>query len=81
MVVTQKLDSGTVLVNTESGDCFELNQIGHEIWESIRRGLSPTEITRKLIERYPDDGTHIASDVESLIDDLVRQRILTVSRT
>ena len=78
MIVTQPSESGAVLMNAESGDCFELNRVGSEIWNLICRGLSPTDIANKLIGRYPDSGTLVTSDVNTLVDDLLRYGILTV---
>jgi hypothetical protein len=70
---------GAVLMDTASGDCFELNRMGLEIWTALCDGRSAAEITDALVRRYAADQTTVASDVAALIEDLARSGILITS--
>lgn len=78
-IVTQPMAAGAMLMDTASGDCFELNHLGFEIWTALCDGRSATEITDTLVQRYAADRATVASDVAALIEDLTRSGMLTVS--
>ena len=78
-IVTQPMAGGAMLMDTASGDCFELNHLGSEIWSALCDGRSAADIIDNLVERYSADRATIASDVAALIEDLTRSGMLTVS--
>ena len=79
-IVMQLLPEGAVLMDSASGNCFELNRIGVEIWKALRLGRSSTEIEDELIGRYSVDRATVSSDIEALIEDLARQGVLVVAQ-
>jgi hypothetical protein len=80
MVMTQRMPGGAVLMNTETGDCFELNRVGADIWERVSRGDLVDTIVDSLAREYSIGRSVLSADVSTLIDDLARRGILVVSR-
>jgi hypothetical protein len=80
MVVAQAMPEGAVLVNTESGNCFELNRTGAEIWEFMARNEDPATIADAMIDRYGLERSEFSADLERLMSDLARHGILIVAR-
>lgn len=80
MVLARELPDGAVLINSETGDCFELNRVGREIWEHVTRGESFDRIVETLADRYAIDQGVLSADVASLVDNLARNGILVPPR-
>ena len=78
-IVMQPMSDGAMLMDTASGDCFELNRLGVEIWTALCDGRSTQEIADELMRKYSADSATVSSDVESLIEDLARNGILILS--
>jgi hypothetical protein len=71
-IAAREINDGAVLVDMKSGGCFELNRIGFEIWQLLQQKRSFATICDSLCARYPVQREVLASDVESLIESLVR---------
>ena len=80
-VQVRALGDGAVLVDTNSGDCFELNQIGFEVWKGLEQGRSATEICDTLVGTYRIEPAVIAGDVRSLLASLVEARLVRIVAT
>jgi hypothetical protein len=79
-VVAKRMADGAVLIDSATGDCFELNQVGTRVWESLQRGEDPLTIVDSLATEYSVETSVISSDIATLIQDLARHRILVASR-
>jgi hypothetical protein len=79
-VVAKKVADGAVLVDLESGRCWELNRTGQWIWERICAGESLDLISSGLA----DDGRVALStaqaDVRALVRELAEARLILVDR-
>jgi hypothetical protein len=75
-VVMQPTESGAVLMDRVTGDCFELNGLGAEIWNLLAAGESSSEIAAKLALRYDVPEMTVADDVQTLVTDLARHGLL-----
>jgi hypothetical protein len=75
-VSARELSDGGVLVNMRSGECFELNRVGYQIWNAIdgRRGID--QICDSLALVYPVGRSQLTSDLRSLIEGLLRAGLL-----
>jgi hypothetical protein len=78
-VVSQQTNDGAVLLEMTTGECYELNRVGAEIWAGLAKGDSLSGIVATLSRRYEIPLTTIEADALSLIDDL-RTRGLLSSR-
>jgi hypothetical protein len=70
------MDKGAILMNTSSGDCFELNGVGAFVWDCIGRGMGLEAIARELVKAYEIDETTARADLSRLIEELERQGIV-----
>lgn len=80
LIVARRIDKGAILMNTASGDCFELNGVGALVWDLIGRGLNLPAIVDELVRTYQVDEATARSDLQRLVDDLARQGIVHVVR-
>lgn len=80
LVLARRMDKGAILMNSSSGDCFELNAVGALVWDLITRGLRLEAIVDELVKAYEIDAATARSDLLSLVDDLARQGIVSIVR-
>jgi hypothetical protein len=76
-VVSQQTKDGAVLLEMSSGDCFELNEVGAQIWDALAKGEALAAIVATLARRYDLPPSTIEADALSLIDDLERRGLLS----
>jgi hypothetical protein len=79
-VVVQTLPAGAILVDSSTGDCFELNRVGAQVWERLQRGEDVQGIIDALALEYSLHGSTISADIASLMEDLARHGILIAPR-
>ncbi len=75
-VVAQAMPDGAVLIDSATGECFELNRIGARVWERLSRGENLVSITDSLAAEYALERALISSDVTRLVEDLTRHGIV-----
>jgi hypothetical protein len=80
LVVSRQMDQGAVLMNTASGDCFELNSVGASVWDFIGRGLGLEAIVAEMVKKYNVDEATARADLLLLVNDLAGRGIVHVSR-
>lgn len=76
-VVTQAMNDGAILMDMASGDCFELNRIGAEIWARLGRGESPTDVVAGVAASYGLPPAAVEPDVRHLVEELTNSGLLT----
>jgi len=79
-IVTQGTDDGAILMDMATGDCFELNRIGAEIWSRLGRGESPSQLVANVAASYGLPAATVESDVRTLLEELTRSGLLTPTR-
>jgi coenzyme PQQ synthesis protein D (PqqD) len=75
-VVAQAMPDGAVLIDSATGECFELNRIGARVWERLSRGEDLARITDSLAAEFALERAVISSDVTRLFEDLTRHGIV-----
>lgn len=75
-IVTQPTDTGAVLMDQTTGNCFELNRVGAVIWQALSEGKSTEIIAAELVETYRVKPETAAADVETLVSSLVQHGLL-----
>jgi hypothetical protein len=80
-VQVRALADGAVLVDMNSGDCFELNAVAFEAWKAIGQVRSISEICATLVGIYRVEPAVIEADVRSLIESLVEARLVRIVPT
>ena len=76
-VVSQQTKEGAVLLEMTTGDCFELNHVGAEIWAALLNREALPEVVAKLAHRYGVPVATIETDARALIDDLKARGLLS----
>ena len=79
-VVATVMPTGAVLIDSATGECFELNPIGIRVWECLTRGERLEEIANSLGSEFSVEPSVVSRDIATLIDDLARHRILLAVR-
>jgi hypothetical protein len=80
-VVDTELDDGEmVLLHLESKTYYSLNLTGERIWQGLKDGLNPREISRRLQEEFDVDEDTADRSVLDLVKELCDQK-LAVSGT
>jgi hypothetical protein len=80
LIVARRMDTGAILMNTSSGDCFELNGVGTLVWDLIGRGLALGAIVGEIVKAFKVDEATARADLQRLVDELARQGIVRVLR-
>ena len=80
LVVTQATEAGAVLMDVATGDCFELNRIGAEVWRRLGTGQSPSGIVAALAASHDLATSVVEPDVRQLVADLLRHGLVTSPR-
>jgi hypothetical protein len=76
-VVRQATETGAVLMDANTGDCFELNRIGADVWDGLARGDALADVIASMETRYAVARETLEADVRALLADLLRHGLLT----
>ena len=76
-VVSQPTKEGAVLLEMTTGECFELNRVGAEIWAGLAKGEPLADIVAALARRYDVPPSTIETDARTLIDELEARGLLS----
>jgi Coenzyme PQQ synthesis protein D (PqqD) len=71
LVLAEKMPSGAILLDTASGECFELNSVGAMVWNRIEHGCSFDEISEAVAVQYGVPPDRAGADVEGLVNSLL----------
>ena len=78
-VVDTKLDEGeVVLLHLDSKIYYSLNPTGERIWQGVKDGLMPKEISRQLQEEFDVDAERAIRSVHELINEFSQQKLVQV---
>lgn len=77
-VIFQKLGDGAVLFSPATEIYFGLNEVGARIWELlVPASTSVDDICGALAREYPEvPADVIRGDVEDLLEDLLREKLI-----
>lgn len=71
-VLARSVDDQTVLLDLDTGHCYVLNGIAAEMWSLLRQGEDPEAVVGRLLEDYDVEADVLRSDLDQLIQGLVR---------
>ncbi|MBQ6289418.1 MAG: PqqD family protein [Clostridia bacterium] len=67
------VDGETYLLDTQSQRRLRLNATGGTVWELLKAGRTPDEITAGIRERFPEvPEDRISGDVSLFVDSIVK---------
>lgn len=64
------------LFNPSTGDSFAANPLAAEIIDSLRQGLEPVEIKKRLLEKYDVDPLRLDRDWDDFFKQLRNANLL-----
>ena len=76
LIIYKPMGDGAVLMDMASGDCYELNRTGREVWERLSAGLSIENVITELAAAYEINRKVLSDDVTRLLEDLARRGML-----
>jgi hypothetical protein len=78
-VIARSMSDGIILINTETGDCFELNGMGSEIWNELQSESSIDEVAESIASRHSAEPTVVKQDIRLLLDRLAHHGIVSTA--
>ena len=77
LVVAQTTESGAILLHMSTGDCFELNRVGVEVWRLLSEKVTVRKIVATISSRFAVPEATVEADVRSLLGELTRHGLVT----
>ena len=75
-VVYRLLDGMANILDVNSGESFDLNETGTEVFLSILEGKTPVDIMKYQLEKYDIDEDTVKSDIEECVKTLLDKGIV-----
>lgn len=75
------IENETVVLNLDNGMYYSLNEVGTHIWRFLDQGKSIDEIIAHLAAMYTVTQKNLTHDVATLIDELVKERLIKQKRS
>jgi len=79
-VVTRAIDESTVLLNTDTGRYFTLDNIGTTVWSLLTPAAAVQDIYDALLLRYQVEPEDLKQDLESLLARLEAEGLVEIRR-
>lgn len=75
-LIVQKLDDKTVMFDSDKSVLYTLNETANYIFLQLKRKVAKEEIVKKMVKRYGEKEMKIQKDVEAIIEDFVKKKII-----
>ena len=75
------IDGEAVILNTDNGYYYSLNEVGTQIWDDINKGKSVGEIISFLKREYRVPEKQLKNDILDLMEDLKKEKIIDVIKS
>lgn len=76
-VVTREVGEETMLLDLVSGTYFGLDRVGGRFWQLLEEGKSALAARDALLEEYEVPAEELERDLETLLEDLVANGLVT----
>ena len=80
-VIYRDIEREAVVLNLDNGFYYSLNQLGTEIWEMCDGTSSIEEMIQCVCDDYEVTYDQAKNDILELVDDLIREGLVTVDET
>ena len=77
-VSSREIERGAILIHVASGEVFELNAVGFDVWSALDGVRDLTQVCEVVAGTYNIERTRIASDVSNLIDALMKAGLVEI---
>ncbi len=79
-VTWRPLEGECILLHLDTGFYYTLNPSGRFLWESLDGQKSVAQIHQALLEEYEIDGDSAKRDLLQIVDDLIKEDLISVDR-
>lgn len=78
--IVQKLDNKTVIFDGEESVLYTFNETASFIFKKIKRGSEEDAIIEEMVKKYRIKKERAKKDLEELISDLKKKKIISVEK-
>ena len=75
-VIAQKAQDLLVLLNLDSGEYYNLDEVGTRIWELCDGVRTVSEIARCIREEFDASGDSVEQDVRTFLEELAQDKLV-----
>lgn len=79
-IVSEAFDDEAIIMRLSDGAYFSIDTIGSLVWRKIQQGTTVTEIVRAVVRHYDVSPKDAERDIEHLVEELVRERLISISK-
>lgn len=76
--ITQEVGGETVILDLGSEQYFSLDQVGTQVWQLLKSGLSEAEVVETLLAEYEVDEATLSRDVSQLMTSLADAGLISL---
>jgi len=76
-ILFREIDGEAILLNTDSGLYFGLDEVGSTIWTALRESGSVEGAIPRLLEVFDTDAETLRADLLEFVTELVENALLT----
>ena len=76
-----RLDDEFLGIDAQNGMCYSLNPTAHQVWTTLENPLSFGELCQRLAQFYKADEAVVRADMPELLDDLQKEKLVSVVQT
>lgn len=77
-VVSRDVAGTTVLLNTERGEYFTLDEVGTRVWRALTSAASMIEAHRQLLDIYDIAPADLEQELATLVGELEQRGLIAV---
>lgn len=78
-VAAKVIDGEAIIINLANGIYYSMDKVGGLIWDLVQVGYSLEEIIVAVTERYDASREQVQADVQELVEELLRENLVSVS--
>jgi hypothetical protein len=78
-VAAKVIDGEAIIINLANGIYYSMDKVGGLIWDLLQVGYSLEEIMVAVTERYDVSREQVQADVQELVEELLRENLVSVS--
>ena len=77
-VAAKVIDGEAIIINLANGIYYSMDKVGGLIWDLVQVGYSLEEIIVAVTERYDVSRERVQADVQELVEELLRENLVSV---
>jgi hypothetical protein len=78
-VAAKVIDGEAIIINLANGIYYSMDKVGGLIWDLLQVGYDLEEIVVAVTERYDVSREQVQADVQELVEELLRENLVSVS--